>query len=36
MFILRRVPGFTGDIYGFCCESFEVLVLLTLIAGETA
>ena len=36
MFILRRVPGFTGDIYGFCCESFEVLVLLTLVAGETA
>lgn len=31
--VLRRLPGFTGDIYGFCCEIFEVLVLLTLVAG---
>ena len=36
MFILRRVPGFTGDVYGFCCELFEVLVLLILVGGETA
>jgi adenosylcobinamide-GDP ribazoletransferase len=34
--VLRRLPGFTGDIYGFCCESFEILVLLTLVAGENA
>jgi adenosylcobinamide-GDP ribazoletransferase len=34
IFILRRVPGFTGDIYGFLCELFEVLVLLTLVAGD--
>jgi adenosylcobinamide-GDP ribazoletransferase len=33
---LRRLPGFTGDIYGFCCEVFEVAVLLTLVAGENA
>jgi adenosylcobinamide-GDP ribazoletransferase len=34
--VLRRLPGFTGDIYGFCCELFEVLVLLTLVAGGNA
>ncbi len=32
-FILGRLPGFTGDIYGFFCELFEILVLLTLVAG---
>jgi adenosylcobinamide-GDP ribazoletransferase len=34
--VLRRLPGFTGDIYGFCCEVAEVLVLLTLVAGAYA
>jgi adenosylcobinamide-GDP ribazoletransferase len=36
LFVLQRVPGFTGDLYGFCCEIFEILVLLTLVAGGSA
>ncbi len=32
-FVLRRLPGMTGDIYGCCCELAEVVVLLTLVAG---
>jgi adenosylcobinamide-GDP ribazoletransferase len=36
LFALRRVPGFTGDLYGFCCEIFEILVLLALVAGGSA
>jgi adenosylcobinamide-GDP ribazoletransferase len=33
-FVLRRVPGMTGDIYGALCEIVEVLVLLVFVAGE--
>jgi adenosylcobinamide-GDP ribazoletransferase len=36
LLVLQRVPGFTGDLYGFCCEIFEILVLLTLVAGGSA
>lgn len=31
-FVRRRIPGFTGDIYGALCELSEALVLL-LMAG---
>ncbi|HXF68824.1 MAG TPA: adenosylcobinamide-GDP ribazoletransferase [Thermoflexus sp.] len=31
--LLRRVPGFTGDIYGALCESVETTILLTLAVG---
>ncbi len=31
--VLRRIPGFTGDVYGALCEAVEVVVLLTLAAG---
>jgi adenosylcobinamide-GDP ribazoletransferase len=34
LYVLRRLPGLTGDIYGAVCELLEVLVLLVLIAGE--
>jgi len=33
-FVLRRLPGLTGDIYGCFCELAEVGVLLTLVAGN--
>ena len=36
VFVLRRLPGFTGDVYGALCEIVEVLVLLTFVAGEQA
>ena len=32
-FVLRRLPGLTGDIYGALCELLEVLVLLIFTAG---
>ncbi len=32
--VLRRIPGFTGDVYGALCESTEVVILLTLAAGR--
>ena len=32
--VLRRIPGFTGDVYGALCELVEVVVLLTLAAGR--
>jgi adenosylcobinamide-GDP ribazoletransferase len=32
-FVLRRLPGLTGDIYGAVCELAEVAALLTLVAG---
>ena len=32
-FVLRRLPGLTGDIYGAFCELSEVLVLLVFTAG---
>ncbi len=30
--VLRRIPGFTGDVYGALCELVEAVVLLTLAA----
>jgi adenosylcobinamide-GDP ribazoletransferase len=35
-FVRRRLPGLTGDIYGCFCELAEVVVLLTLVAGDPA
>ncbi len=35
-FVLARIPGLTGDIYGALCELLEVLVLLTFVASERA
>ncbi|MFN3762215.1 MAG: adenosylcobinamide-GDP ribazoletransferase, partial [Anaerolineae bacterium] len=32
--VLRRIPGFTGDVYGALCEAVEVVVLLTVAAGR--
>jgi adenosylcobinamide-GDP ribazoletransferase len=32
-FVLRRLPGLTGDIYGALCEFLEVVVLLLFVAG---
>jgi adenosylcobinamide-GDP ribazoletransferase len=32
-FVLRRLPGFTGDVYGALCELLETLVLLLFVAG---
>jgi adenosylcobinamide-GDP ribazoletransferase len=32
LFVLNRLPGLTGDIYGALCEVGEVGVLLTLIS----
>jgi adenosylcobinamide-GDP ribazoletransferase len=32
-FVLRRLPGLTGDIYGALCELLEVVVLLLFVAG---
>lgn len=31
-FVLTRLPGLTGDIYGALCELIEVLVLLVVVA----
>jgi adenosylcobinamide-GDP ribazoletransferase len=33
VFVCRRIPGLTGDIYGALCELVEVITLLVLIAG---
>jgi adenosylcobinamide-GDP ribazoletransferase len=33
-FVMRRLPGLTGDIYGAICELLEVLVLLSFVASE--
>jgi adenosylcobinamide-GDP ribazoletransferase len=33
-FVLTRLPGLTGDIYGAVCELLEVLVLLGFVASE--
>jgi len=30
--VMRRIPGLTGDVYGAMCELVEVVVLLTFIA----
>jgi adenosylcobinamide-GDP ribazoletransferase len=32
-FVLRRLPGLTGDSYGALCELLEVVVLLVFVAG---
>lgn len=32
--VLQRIPGFTGDIYGALCESVETTILLALAAGR--
>jgi len=34
-FILRRIPGLTGDSYGALCELIELVVLLVFITGVT-
>jgi adenosylcobinamide-GDP ribazoletransferase len=34
-FILRRIPGLTGDSYGALCEVVELVVLLVFTAGVT-
>ncbi len=31
-FVLRRLPGLTGDVYGAVCELVEVVVLLVCVA----
>lgn len=33
-FVLTRLPGLTGDVYGALCELLEVLVLLSFVASE--
>lgn len=33
-FVLVRLPGLTGDIYGAICELLEVLVLLSFVVSE--
>jgi adenosylcobinamide-GDP ribazoletransferase len=33
-FVLRRLPGLTGDVYGALCEAVEALALLAFVAGE--
>lgn len=35
-FVLRRLPGFTGDVYGALCEILELGTLLVIVAGEKA
>jgi adenosylcobinamide-GDP ribazoletransferase len=34
-FILRRIPGLTGDSYGALCELVELVVLITFTVGVT-
>jgi adenosylcobinamide-GDP ribazoletransferase len=34
VFVLRRIPGLTGDVYGALCELLEALSLLAFVAGE--
>lgn len=34
-YVMNRIPGLTGDIYGALCETSEVVVLLVLIAGAS-
>lgn len=34
-FVMRRIPGMTGDIYGTMCEISETAVLLVFVAGAT-
>ncbi len=35
-FILRRIPGLSGDAYGAICEIVELAVLLTFVARSAA
>jgi adenosylcobinamide-GDP ribazoletransferase len=35
-FTMRRIPGLTGDIYGALNEIVEVMVLLVVVAGQSA
>ena len=32
-FVLTRLPGLTGDVYGAACELLETLTLLVFVAG---
>jgi cobalamin synthase len=32
-YVMTRIPGLTGDIYGALCEISEVVVLLVLVTG---
>jgi adenosylcobinamide-GDP ribazoletransferase len=34
-FVLRRLPGLTGDIYGAVCELLEAMTLLLFVVGGT-
>jgi cobalamin 5'-phosphate synthase/cobalamin synthase len=34
LFVLRRLPGLTGDVYGALGEVLEALTLLVFVAGE--
>jgi adenosylcobinamide-GDP ribazoletransferase len=34
IFVLRRLPGFTGDVYGGLCELVETGILLVFVGGE--
>jgi adenosylcobinamide-GDP ribazoletransferase len=34
LYVLRRLPGLTGDIYGAGCEIVELVVLLAFVARE--
>ena len=34
-YVMKRIPGLTGDIYGALCEISEVVVLLIFVAGAT-
>jgi adenosylcobinamide-GDP ribazoletransferase len=34
VFVLRRLPGLTGDVYGALCEVLETLTLLAFVVGE--
>src|SRR5262249_31619702 len=33
-FVLTRLPGLTGDIYGALCELLEVMVLLCFVVSD--
>jgi adenosylcobinamide-GDP ribazoletransferase len=34
LFVIRRVPGLTGDVYGAICEVLETVTLLVFVSGE--
>jgi adenosylcobinamide-GDP ribazoletransferase len=35
-FVLRRLPGLTGDVYGALCEFLEAIALLAFVGGAQA